>query len=82
MLMCEIEMYQNNLGLTMCLILSNNLLTMISNPFDDIDMSILETFDNEDDLMSYLVSKYWLDPAKKIEEIITYQFKNNQQNNV
>ena len=57
--------------------LSNNLLTMISNPFSDIDMSLLEEFDNEDDLMSYLVSKYWLDPAKKIEEIITYQF--NQQ---
>ena len=54
--------------------LSNNLLTMISNPFDSIDMSLLDEFDNEDDLMSYLVSKYWLDPAKKIEEIITYQF--------
>jgi len=53
---------------------------MISNPLDDIDMSLLDEFDNEDDLMSYLVSKYWLDPAKKIEEIITYQF--NQQNNV
>ncbi len=50
---------------------------MISNPFDDIDMSLLEEFKNVDDLMSYLVSKYWLDPAKKIEEIITYQF--NQQ---
>ena len=59
--------------------LSNNLLTMISNPFDDIDMSLLDEFDNPEDLHSYLVSKYWLDPARKIEEIITYQF--NQQNN-
>ena len=48
---------------------------MLFNVFDDIDMSLLDEFDNEDDLMSYLVSKYWLDPAKKIEEII------NQQNN-
>ena len=48
---------------------------MISNPFDDIDMSLLDEFDNPEDLHSYLVSKYWLDPARKIEDII------NQQNN-
>ena len=46
---------------------------MLFNVFDDIDMSLLDEFKNVDDLMSYLVSKYWLDTAKKIEEIITYQ---------
>lgn len=45
---------------------------MLFNCFDDIDLDLLDTFESEEELLSYLTNKYWLDVAEKIEEIITY----------
>ena len=58
--------------------LSNNLLAMLFNCFDDIDMSLLDEFENEEDLHSYLYSKYWLDVAEKIEFILYTKDRQNE----
>lgn len=52
---------------------------MLFNCFDDIDLDLLDTFESEEELLSYLISKYWLDVAKSIEFVLySKDYQNNQ----
>lgn len=52
---------------------------MLFNCFDDIDMDLLDTFESEEELHSYLYSKYWLEIAKSIEFVLASKDYQNRQ---